>query len=240
MAKPEVHHSHGDVTGGWLRPAVFGITDGLISNLSLMSGVAGGANAAVSAASAQHAIVLAGLAGMVAGAFSMAGGEYVSVSSQSDFARAEIAKERAELQRNPEGERAELVALWESRGLSPVLAGQVVDELTRDLDAAVDVHAREELGMTLDDLPSAWTAAGSSFLAFLIGAFIPVLPFLFGVTTLFWSAILAGIGLFISGAAVARYTARSWWYSGLRQLAVGVLAAGVTYGLGSLVGHGLG
>jgi VIT1/CCC1 family predicted Fe2+/Mn2+ transporter len=240
MAKPEVHHSHGDVTGGWLRPAVFGITDGLISNLSLMSGVAGGASAAVSAADAQHAIVLAGIAGMVAGAFSMAGGEYVSVSSQSDYARAEIAKERAELQSNPEGERAELVHLWESRGLSSAIASQVVDELTKDLDAALEVHSREELGVTLDDLPSPWMAAGSSFLAFLLGAFIPLLPFLLGAKTIVPAAILAGVGLFVSGAAVARYTARTWWFSGLRQLGVGALAAGVTYGLGVLVGHGLG
>jgi VIT1/CCC1 family predicted Fe2+/Mn2+ transporter len=240
MAKPEVHHSHGDVTGGWLRPAVFGITDGLISNLSLMSGVAGGANAAVTATDAHHAIILAGMAGMVAGAFSMAGGEYVSVASQSDYARAEIAKERAELQSNPDGERAELVHLWESRGLSPAMASQVVDELTKDLDAAVEVHSREELGLTLADLPSPWTAAGSSFLAFLLGAFIPLLPFLLGATTLVPAAILAGVGLFVSGAAVARYTARPWWFSALRQLGVGALAAGVTYGLGALVGHGLG
>jgi VIT1/CCC1 family predicted Fe2+/Mn2+ transporter len=240
MAKPEVHHSHGDVTGGWLRPAVFGITDGLISNLSLMSGVAGGASASVSAADAHHAIVLAGIAGMVAGAFSMAGGEYVSVSSQSDYARAEIAKERAELQANPEGERAELVHLWESRGLSPAVAAQVVDELTRDLDAALEVHSREELGVTLDDLPSPWTAAGSSFLAFLVGAFIPLLPFLLGAKTIIPAAIIAGVGLFVSGAAVARYTARTWWFSGLRQLGVGALAAAVTYGLGVLVGQGLG
>jgi len=238
MAKPEVHHSHGDVTGGWLRPAVFGITDGLISNLSLMSGVAGGTKAV--GASTHTAIVLAGFAGMVAGAFSMAGGEYVSVASQSDYARAEIAKERTELQNNPAGERAELVHLWESRGLSPELASEVVDSLTRDLDSAVDVHAREELGLTLNDLPSPWTAAGSSFLAFLLGAFLPVLPYLLGANTLIPSAVIAGIGLFVAGAAVSRYTARTWWVSGLRQLGVGALAAGVTYVLGMLVGHGLG
>ena len=120
------------------------------------------------------------------------------------------------------------------------MANKVVDELTYDIDAAVDVHSREELGLTLDDLPSPWTAAGSSFLAFLVGAFIPVLPFLFGAQTLVLSAILAAVGLFVSGAAVARYTARSWWFSGLRQLGVGILAASVTYALGSLVGHGLG
>jgi VIT1/CCC1 family predicted Fe2+/Mn2+ transporter len=116
----------------------------------------------------------------------------------------------------------------------------VVDELTKDLDAALEVHSREELGVTLDDLPSPWMAAGSSFLAFLLGAFIPLLPFLLGATTIVPAAIIAGVGLFVSGAAVARYTARSWWFSGLRQLGVGALAAGVTYALGVLVGQGLG
>jgi VIT1/CCC1 family predicted Fe2+/Mn2+ transporter len=231
---PDDHHR--DVTGGWLRPAVFGAMDGLVSNFALMAGVAGGA--AVMGES-RTAVVLAGLAGLAAGAFSMAAGEYTSVASQSELAEQEFENERRELTRNAEGEAKELAQIWVRRGVDLELAEQVAEQLGRNPEAALEVHAREELGMAPGELPNPWLAAGSSFLAFTVGALIPVLPYLFGATTLLWSAVLSVIGLFGAGALVSRVTARSWWFSGLRQLAVGVLAAAVTFGIGSLVGTSL-
>ncbi len=231
----EGHHS--DVTGGWLRPAVFGAMDGLVSNLALMAGVAGGAAALDSGTTP---IVLAGLAGLVAGAFSMAAGEYVSVTSQAELAEREFAKERIELDRNPEGEARELAEVWVGRGVDRELAEELALQLGRNPSAALEVHAREELGLAPGELPNAWTAAGSSFLSFVAGAIIPVVPYLLGATTLLWSLALSVLGLFGAGALVARVTARPWWYSGLRQLIVGLIAAGVTWGVGTLVGAGLG
>ncbi|MEZ5115642.1 MAG: VIT1/CCC1 transporter family protein [Candidatus Nanopelagicales bacterium] len=237
MGGAEVHHSHRDVTGGWLRPAVFGVSDGLVSNLGLIVGVAGGASAA--GATGTTAVVIAGLAGLAAGAFSMAAGEYVSVASQAELARAEIDLERRELARRPEAEMAELADLWVSRGLDREFAEEFARQLTRDPEKALEVHAREELGLTLDDLPNPWVAAGSSFVAFALGALLPVLPYLVGVTSVLPSLVLSLLGLFGAGALVARVTARPWWYSGLRLLVVGALAAGVTWVVGTLVGTGL-
>ncbi|MCW2599022.1 MAG: hypothetical protein JWM02_851 [Frankiales bacterium] len=225
----EHHHDHRDVTGGWLRPAVFGVTDGLVSNTSLIAGVAG---AHVSA----HNVLLTGLAGLAAGAFSMATGEYVSVASQAELTRAEIDVEKAEIARVPEAEQQELAAIYVARGVEPALAAQVAKQLSADPEQVWRVHAREELGVDPDDLPSPWTAAGSSFLAFGLGAFLPLLPYLLGATTLPVSIALAGAALFGAGAAVSRFTNRNWYYAGARQLALGGLAATVTYLIGSAVG----
>lgn len=228
-----VGHEHADVTGGWLRPAVFGAMDGMVSNFALIAGVAGGGGQPAT-------VVLAGLAGLAAGALSMAAGEYTSVASQAEHARAEIAVERRELARHPEAEERELATAYEARGLDPDLAARVARQLHRDPERALDVHAREELGVTLDALPSARLAAGSSFLSFAAGALLPVLPYLLGATAL-WPAVLASLGgLFLCGAVVTRVTSRPWWYGGLRQLLLGALAATATYGFGSLVGSGLG
>ncbi len=232
----ELHHSHRDVTGGWLRPAVFGAMDGLVSNASLMAGVAGGA---VSSGSGNAAVILAGLAGLAAGAFSMAAGEYVSVASQSELARAEIENERREIALRPDDERAEMVALWQSRGLSRELSEQVADQLALDPEKNLAAHAREELGMTLDDLPNPWTAASSSFLAFAVGALLPVLPYLLGASGFLPSLIVALSGLFLVGAVVSKMTARPWWYGGIRQFVVGAVAMGATWGFGTLVGQSL-
>lgn len=229
-------HSHADVTGGWLRPAVFGAMDGLVSNASLMAGVAGGTAAA---GAGRTAIVLAGLAGLVAGAFSMAAGEYTSVASQSELAQAEFDAERRELERNPESEAEEMTRLWVRRGVDEDLARQVATQLGRNPDAALEVHAREELGLAPGDVPSPWVAAGSSFASFTVGALIPMLPYVFGAQSFLWSGILSMVALFLAGAIVSRVTARSWWYSGTRQLAMGVLAGVVTYLVGTLVGHAL-
>jgi len=228
-----IDHEHADVTGGWLRPAVFGAMDGLVSNFALIAGVAGGSGN-------RSVVILAGLAGLAAGAFSMAAGEYTSVAAQAEQAEAEIALERAELVRNPRGEQQELAEIYVQRGLDPVLADEVARQLHRDPEMALYVHTREELGVTLDDLPSARLAALSSFLSFAVGAAVPVLPYLFGASALWPAAVLALLGLFVCGAVVTHVTSRPWWYGGLRQLLLGATAAALTYAFGNAVGTGLG
>lgn len=230
---PEAHHEHRDVTGGPLRPAVFGAMDGLVSNFALISGVAG-------SSARPGTVAVAGLAGLVAGAFSMAVGEYTSVASQSELTRAEIDIERTEIERNPEAEQAELAAMYVQRGIEPALARQVAAQLSSDPEQVWRVHAREELGVDPDDLPSPWTAAGASFFSFTVGAFVPLLPYLLGASSLLASLILAVVGLFGVGAFTSRFTNRGWFYSGLRQLLLGGLAAAVTFGVGSAVGNRLG
>lgn len=230
----ESHDHHSDVSGGWLRPAVFGAMDGLVTNIALIAGVGGGGVA-------PRQIVLTGTAGLVAGAISMALGEYTSVRAQNEQVSHEVAKERRELERHPVAEEAELAAMWEARGLSPELARQVARELSGDLDAALRVHVQEELGVDPHERPSPWTAAGSSFLCFSVGAVLPLSPYLFGATMLWPALLVGGVGLFGTGAVVARWTSRPWWVSGLRQLAFGGLAAAATYLVGSLIGvNGLG
>lgn len=227
------HHEHRDVSGGWLRPAVFGAMDGLVSNLALITGVAGGSVA-------PQTIVITGLAGLAAGAFSMAAGEYTSVASQRELVEAELEVERRELRRNPHDELRELASLYVSRGVEPKLAYEVARQMSSDPDQALEIHAREELGIDPTDLPSPLVAAGSSFASFALGALLPVLPFLLGATALWPAVVVALVGLFACGAAVARVTARSWWFSGLRQLVLGGAAAGVTFVLGALFGTAIG
>lgn len=230
--RAEIHHDHRDVAGGWLRPAVFGAMDGLVSNFALIAGVAGGR-------AGHQVIVLTGFAGLVAGAFSMAAGEYTSVASQTELVEAEIEVERREIQRRPEAEEYELARLYEARGLEPDLAKEVARQLSRDPAEALDVHAREELGVDPGKLPSPLLAAGSSLLSFAVGACLPVLPYVLGAASLWPAMILAAIGLFGTGALVSRLTARAWWYGGLRQLVLGGAAAAVTFAVGSIVGGGL-
>ncbi|WP_084956539.1 VIT1/CCC1 transporter family protein [Thermoactinospora rubra] len=228
-SRAEIHHQHRDVTGGWLRPSVFGAMDGLVSNFALIAGVAGGTGDT-------RVIVLAGIAGLAAGAFSMAGGEYVSVASQRELALAELAVERREIERHPEAEQAELAQSYVDKGVEPALAAEVARQLSRNPEQALEVHAQAELGVVPSDLPSPRLAAVSSFLSFAAGALLPLLPYLLGVRSLWVSAVVSCLALFGAGALVSAVTARSWWYSGLRQLLVGVLAAGLTFGLGSLIG----
>jgi len=225
---PEDHH-HRDVTGGWLRPAVFGVMDGLVSNTALIAGVAGGG-------APPRTVALAGLAGLAAGAFSMATGEYVSVASQAELTRAEIEIEKAELRRVPAAEQAELAAIYRSRGVDAETAAEVARQLSLDPETVWRVHAREELGVDPDDLPSPWTAAGSSFAAFTLGALVPLLPYLLGAATLLATVLLALLALFGAGALVSRFTDRGALYSGGRQLLLGAVAAALTYGIGTLVG----
>jgi VIT1/CCC1 family predicted Fe2+/Mn2+ transporter len=227
---PEISHDHPDVTGGWLRPAVFGAMDGLVSNLALIAGVAGGTRGGSSA------VVLAGLAGLAAGAFSMAAGEYTSVASQSEAAQREIDKERREIIANPVAETDELAKVYVDKGLDPVLAAEVARQIHFDVDNAVSVHAREELGVDPDDLASPMVAAVSSFMAFAVGALVPVLPYLLGAHSLVPALVVTLLALFACGAVVTQVTSRAWWYGGSRQMVLGAAAAGLTYLFGSLVG----
>ncbi|MEI8411093.1 MULTISPECIES: VIT1/CCC1 transporter family protein [unclassified Kribbella] len=223
-------HTHRDVSGGWLRPAVFGAMDGLVSNFALIAGMDGGTE------SGSRFIVLAGLAGLAAGAFSMAAGEYTSVASQRELARAEIEVERKEIQRHPIDEEIELAETYRAKGLDPDLASKVAKQFHTDPDQALEEHVREELGIDPHDLPNPMLAAASSFICFAVGAFIPLLPYLLGAGNVVPALILSLTALFVCGAVVSRVTSRSWWYSGLRQLILGGLAAALTYFVGTLVG----
>lgn len=230
---PPPPHHHRDVSGGWLRPAVFGAMDGLVTNVSLISGI--GASGA-----STHTVALTGLAGLVAGAFSMATGEYVSVSSQNELVQSEVAKERLELRRNPVGERAELAESFVAQGVEPELARQVAAQISAQPDQGLTLHVREELGVDPDDLPSPWTAAFASFCAFTVGAIIPLAPYLFGAHALWLALLLSALGAVVGGGVVGRLTARPVWRSAARQLALAALAAGATYVIGSLIGGHVG
>jgi VIT1/CCC1 family predicted Fe2+/Mn2+ transporter len=234
LPDPEhVNHEHPDVTGGWLRPAVFGAMDGLVSNFALIMGVVGGS-------SDNDAVVLAGLAGLAAGAFSMAAGEYTSVASQSEFALAQVEIERGELLNTEHAEEAELAVMFVEKGVDEKVAREVASQIHRNPENAVKVHAREEFGVDVDELASPMLAAVSSFFAFALGAMIPVVPYLIGIESP-WTAIgLSLVGLFACGAIVTRITARSWWFGGIRQLLLGGAAAGLTYLVGDAVGSAIG
>lgn len=227
-----IEHHHADVSGGWLRAATFGAMDGLVTNIALIAGVGGGG-------AGHRTLVLTGAAGLVAGAISMGLGEYTSVRTQNEQVAAELDKELHELRVNPEGEADELVAMWVARGLPVRLARQVAEVLKKHPEQALRVHAQEELGVVPDELPSPWTAAGSSFVCFAIGALFPLLPYLLGLDELWLSLAVGGVGLFVAGAIVGRFTARPWWQGGLRQLVLGALAAAATYGIGALIGVGV-
>jgi VIT1/CCC1 family predicted Fe2+/Mn2+ transporter len=222
-------HEHRDVVGGWLRPAVFGAMDGLVTNVSLIAGVGGGGVSA-------HSLVLIGLAGLAAGAFSMATGEYVSVSSQNELVGAEVSKERIELERNPVGEQRELAQVFIRSGVDAELASKVAMQVSAHPEQALRVHVREELGVDHHDLPSPVTAAAASLLTFAVGALIPLLPYLTGFGSLPAALILAGVAAFIGGGLVSRITARPFLRGALRQLVLAGVAAGLTFSLGHLVG----
>ena len=223
----EAHgHHHRDVSGGWLRPAVFGAMDGLVTNVSLISGVGGGGGHG-------HTIILTGLAGLAAGAFSMATGEYVSVSSQNELVAAEVTKERYELEHNPESEARELAAVFRHRGVDPELADRVARQVGQRPEEALRMHVREELGVDHHELPSPYVAAGASLITFAVGALIPLLPFLLGVYSLPAALVVTAVAAFAGGGTVARITDRSFVRGAIRQLLLAGAAAGLTYGIGS-------
>ena len=229
----EAHgHHHTDVSGGWLRAAVFGAMDGLVSNTALVAGVGGGG-------APPRTIVLSGVAGLIAGAISMALGEYTSVKTQNEQLDLEVAKERRELERNPHGELAELAEMYEARGLDPDLAREVAVQLSRDPEQALRTHVVAELGLSPGEKPSPWVAAASSLVTFSVGAAFPLIPYLLGVSLLWVALVSGGIGLVTAGALSSRFTPRPWWYAGLRQLLFGAAAAGVTYLIGTAIGVGV-
>jgi len=232
-----VEGRHRNVGGNALRAAVLGANDGLCSNLALVMGVAG-------ASTSSHAILVTGLAGLVAGACSMALGEWVSVTSSRELAERELRVERDELAASPEEEREELQLIYEAKGIPKDEARQLSQRLLDgDRGAALDVLAREELGIDPDELGgSARVAAITSFLLFAFGAIFPVLPYMLttGTTALVASIALSSVTLFGIGAAITLFTGRPVWISGGRQTLLGLAAAGVTFGLGSLLGTALG
>jgi VIT1/CCC1 family predicted Fe2+/Mn2+ transporter len=222
---------HRDVNGGWLRSAVFGAMDGLVTNSSLIAGIGGGGGN-------RGAIVLSGIAGLIAGAFSMATGEYISVTSQNELTQAEVELERKQQARDPSGKQRRLTEVFMDKGVSPNLAEAVVRQISADPDRAVATHVREELGIDPDDLPSPRTAAAASFAAFTVGALIPLGPFLLGYPVLSLALVIAGVAAIVGGAAVAKLTGRSLLMGGLRQFTAAFLATGMAFLIGHLIaGH---
>ncbi len=223
---------HRSGRSGTLRAVIFGVSDGLVSNLSLVMGVAG--------ASTQEPriILLAGIAGLLSGSSSMAAGEYISMQSQRELFERQIALERAELEAMPEEEEAELAAIYRTKGFTREEAAKIANRLFQDKERVLDTLVREELGLDPDELGSPWGAAIGSFLAFAIGAAIPVLPYIFAQgAPAFGAALgLSLVALFGVGAGVSVLTGRSTLYSGARQVAIGAIAAAVTYGVGVVIG----
>ena len=222
-------HEHRDVSGGWLRPAVFGAMDGLVTNVSLIAGVGGGGGS-------RHAIILTGLAGLAAGAFSMAAGEFVSVSSQNELIHAEVDKERYELKNNAVAEQAVLAGMLRRRGVSAAIARQAAAEISAHPDKALEVHALEELGVNPSELPSPVVAAGASLTSVAVGAVIPLLPYLLGFDAMWVALGLSALAAVVGGGLVAQLTNRPFWRGAIRQLVLGAVAAGLTY----LIGLGVG
>ena len=228
---PIQEHHHRDIRGGGARAAVFGISDGLVTNVSLILGLSGASPPA-------GVVRLAGLAELLGGAFSMAAGEYISLRAQTELFAREIERERQELSRRPEREFQELVTIYESRGISTELAMQVARQMMADPQIALETHTREELGIHPDSLGRPLQAAAASFVTFSVGALLPLLPFLVGQGTgaVLVSIVIAAVAAVIVGSALSLFTGRSWWWSAFRQLAICAAAGAVTYGVGAAVG----
>ncbi len=227
--------SHKTGGGGNLRAAVFGVNDGLVSNASLILGVAG-------AGVGGDVVLLSGVAGMLAGAFSMAAGEYVSVRSQREFHEYQITLEREELDQYPQEEAAELALIYQAKGVSAEEAKRMAESLIRDPDRALDTLAREELGLNPEELGSPWGAAISSFLAFALGALIPLLPYLLLSGQRAFLGVLAAsaISLFGVGAAISLFTGKGAVAGGLRMLLIGAAAGAASWFIGGALGVALG
>lgn len=217
---------------GTLRAVIFGVSDGLVSNLALVMGVAGASQGVGSF------VLLAGVAGLLAGALSMAAGEYISMQSQRELFERQIELERAELEAMPEEEEAELALVYRGKGFTEAEAAVIAKRMFANPAQALDTLVREELGLDPDELGSPWGAAGGSMVAFAIGALVPVLPYVFssGATAFVAAIALSGAALFAVGAGVSFLTGRSLLYSGTRQVLIGAVAAVVTYLVGHLIG----
>ena len=236
MAGGNIEFRHRNLGGGGnLRAAVFGVNDGLVSNASLILGVAG-------ASADTHLVLVSGVAGLAAGAFAMAAGEYVSVRSQRELFEYQIALERDELKQYPEAEAQELALIYAAKGLPQKEATKLAKQIVADPEHALDTLAREELGLNPQELGSPVGAAASSFVAFAVGAALPLVPFLFatGTRALLFGTVVSGIALFSIGSTLSLFTGRSAWYSGTRMLLLGALAGAVTFGIGRLFGVALG
>jgi VIT1/CCC1 family predicted Fe2+/Mn2+ transporter len=230
IAKAERWHRRG--SGNDLRASVLGANDGLVSNLCLVMGMAG-------AGAPARTILLSGLAGLIAGAISMALGEWLSVTNSREFARSQIAQEQQEIETTPEAERKELALIFQAKGLAREDAQRVASELMRDKKAALETLAREELGIDPAEMGgNPWSAAGFSFALFAGGALFPVLPFFFtgGAGGMAWSAGLSALALAVIGLGSSLFSGRGPVYSVVRQIVIGAAAAGVTYGAGALIG----
>lgn len=223
---------HRSVGGNALRAAVLGGNDGLVSNFSLVMGIAG-------ATSGQSEVLLAGLAGLLAGALSMALGEWISVKSSQELYENQMELEMEELETNPEGEEREIALIYLSKGIPEAQAIEMAKEIMTNKDQAHDLLIKEELGINPEDLKgSAMEAAITSFVLFAIGAIIPVIPFFFlgGMKAVIVSTVLSGIGLFLIGAIITLFTGKSIWFSGFRQVLFGLAAAAITFGIGKIIG----
>ncbi|MDQ3897557.1 MAG: VIT1/CCC1 transporter family protein [Actinomycetota bacterium] len=230
---PVLEKHHRDVQGGAARAAVFGVSDGLVSNVAIVLGFAGANTAA-------GLVRLAGLAGLIGGAVSMAAGEYISMKAQSELLERELEMERVELRRSPEAERRELAQIYRSRGVDEATADQLARALHRDPELALQTHAREELGIDPESLGRPVSAAASSFVTFSIGASIPLAPYFFGTGTaaLVTAVLLGVIAALTVGALLARFTGRPVLRSAARQLLFSAIPAAITFALGSAVGVG--
>lgn len=226
-----VERWHYTSRGGSLRAAVFGINDGLVSNFSLVMGFAG-------AEAKPEYVLLAGVAGLLAGSFSMAAGEYVSMRAQRELFEQQIAMEQQELEMSPKEEEEELSLIYQAKGIPEKEAALLARRIVENPKTAIDTLAREELGLDPSQLGSPWSAAASSFVAFVAGALVPVLPYLFVAGQVAWiaSALFSCLALFGVGALLSIFTARGPLLSGLRMLVIGLLASGITYMVGWLLG----
>lgn len=229
VATRETWHRTGG--GGTLRASVFGVSDGLVSNLSLVMGFAG-------AQTEGKFVLLAGVSGLLAGAFSMAAGEYVSMRAQRELFERQIELERTEMETLPEEEEREIALIYQAKGLPKDQAEALAAKMMQNPEVALDTLVREELGLDPSELGSPWGAASGSFLAFAAGAAVPVIPFLAGASALHVaaSAVLSGLALFGVGASLSLFTGRNLWWSGGRQVGLGALAAVLTFGIGRIVG----
>lgn len=223
-----VDHQHADVTGGWLRAATFGAMDGLVSNTALIAGVAASASA--------QTVVLSGVAGLLAGAFSMALGEYTSVQTANEQIDSEVRLERRSFRNQPQAEEDELVGMLMEMGMSDETARKASTEIHQDETRALNFHLVQELGVHPEEKPSPWVAAGSSFVMFAIGAIIPLIPYLLGYESLWVGLLFGGVGLLIAGASAARFTRKPIAFAGIRQLGLGAIAIAATYAVGLLIG----
>lgn len=228
--RPHDHdHTHQSVGSGWLRASVFGAMDGLVSNIGLIAGIA-------AAGASNHIVAITGISGLIAGAVSMALGEYASVRTQNEQLDSEIEVERAALARNPSGEKAELVDLFKNLGMTLETAKKAVKEIHTDDEQALRVHLTHELGLSLEDRPSPWVAAVSSFIFFSMGAIVPIIPFLFGFGSLPMGLLFGAGGLLAAGGTAAIFTKRNPFAGALRQLLFGGIAVAATYSIGMLLG----